>query len=566
VSLARHIAPVGYRGYLARHIAPVGDHSLARHRAIYSLMASSRARHRAIYDLRTRGLARHAALYDLSASNHGLARHRARWSLLSEPIAIVTTRPFLEHAGARIDILDATISQSEGGAFWSLRATIAKQADYLQLSRLDAIALEIFGDRYELVVETLGRSNADRGTDQRFDVSARSPLWATTGDPGERVTRTWSAVMARATVEELAGEAVDWRIVDWQIPAGRLAAVNETAISVIQRIVAAAGGVVESAKNGTLICRYRYPVSISQAAGANPDRTLLETEIYSISERVDERTAFNRIALTDEARDRGYLAAERDPDQPEEILGGEAQKFLVFHSPDVEIQQVLLSDGNLIDQGDASLEVEDEEIVFGNTDTAEVERIASSGFSFTWFGAGLGALSVGADGRTLIATSAGVGVARVSYTAEGHRYAVLAPASSGGLTEFPIIVYVIGALRDDAVSGASPLRIVVQRGAGELQGDDIMEPIAGNENVLLNRARNEIDGAAAKGQVQLNAVYPSDTSGSGHFLNGELLLVEDSQLGGSWRGKAKNVEHRISIDQKGAITVNSTIAAERFLI
>lgn len=564
---ARHRAPVGYAGYLSRHRAPVGYRALARHRAVYSLMGSSWARHRAPYDLMARGLARHRAVYDLSATNHGLARHRACWSLLSTPVDVVTSRPFLEHAGARLELLDASISQSEGGQFWNLRASLARASDYLRLSRLDAIALEIFGDRYELVVETLGRSNASRGVVQRFDVSCRSPLWATLGEPGERVTRTWSAVNARAAVEELAGESVDWRITDWQIPAGRLAAVNETAITVIQRIVQAAGGVVESAKDGGLVCRYRYPVSIPQAAGATPDHALTESvNVYELSERLDERQAFDRITLTDESVERGYLSAERDAEQPETILAGESQKFLVFHSPDVEIRQILQSDGTLIDFGPAAVAVEDEEIVFANTDTAEVQKIASSGFTYTWFGAGLGSITVGSDRRKLIAGTSGVGVARVSYIAEGHRYAVLAPASSGGRTEFPIIVYVIGALREDEQSSVSPLRIVVQRGAGTIPGDDIVDPLMANENVMLNRGRNEIDGAAAKGQVTLTNSYPVHITDAAHVVNGELLLVEDSQLGFAWRGKARDVEHRISVDPRaGSITVNSNIAAERFL-
>lgn len=563
-----HVAQLSYEGYRLAHRAPIDYSAVLAHTAQHGLNAGYALGHIAPFALTQQGQKAHVGRYDLLAGHEGRVRHLASWSLLQAVVTTVTQVPYLVHDGQRIEIGDASVSMDEGGQFWTVRVEISKPGDYARLARLDAVILNIRGDEYALVIESLNRSRASvarqgGGTDQRFEAVCRSVLWATLGDDAPRITRTWDdAATARAVVEELAGESVDWRILDWTIPAGRLAAVNESAIGVISRIVAAAGGVVESAIDGTLICRYRYPVSIPDVAGTAVDHELSEAAgIISLSERMDAGVLFDRLTLSDATDGQGYLAAERDPDQQDTIFGGEQQKFLVYFSPDVEVSEILLSDGTLIDLGETDIEVEDEEVTFSNTNEARAARPVRSGFAYTWYGTGLGALTVGADGLTLRAASAGVGVARVSYTTRARRYAVLAPATSGGEAEFPVAVHVIGALVEELVaSGNTALRIIVQRGAGALAGDDIIEPLAGNANVLLNRGRNEIDGAAAKAIVTIENDYQNGETGSGMLLPGQLVKAEDTQIGATWRGKVSGIEHRF---QRGG--VSSLLTVERFL-
>lgn len=563
-----HIAPVTYEGYRVSHAAPISFSARLAHIARHGMNAPYALAHAALYDMTTQGLKAHTGRHDLLANNPARLDHRASWSLLQSVISVATQRPFLTWQGQQIELVEASVSLDEGGQFWAVRARIAKPQDYARLSRLDAVTLDIHGDEYALVIESLNRSRASEqgkggGTAQVFEAVCRSALWSTLGQDATKITRTWStAAVASEVVEELAGEPVDWRILDWTIPAGRLAAVNEPAISIIARIAAVAGGVVESAADGSLIVRYRYPVSIPDAAGATVDHELSEaTGIISLSERRDAGARFDRLTLSDAADGQGYLSAERDPDQQDTIFGGEQQRFLAFHSPDVEVSSVILSDGTLLELGVADIEVEDEEVVFSNSDQARANRPVHSGFTYTWYGTGLGAITVGADGLTLRAATSGVGVARVSYVARARRYAVLSPTTSGGRSEFPIAVHVIGALTSDTVAtGKTAMRITVQRGAGAAIGDDIVEPMAGDENVLLNRGRNEIDGAAAKGLVRMDTAYQNGESGTGRVMPGQLVRVEDTQLGEAWRGKVTSVEH--SIRSNGVFTA---LSVERFL-
>lgn len=562
-----HECTVGYAANGVEHEATVGYGMATEHDVVYALMAPGAAEHEVAYALLTAGSKEHDALYSLLATNPGATEHEMRWSLLEAFVDVSSGKPFLEWHGEQLDIVAAEAAQDEGGQFWRVSATLARVSDYLRLSRLDAVTLDIFGDRYELVISSLGRSSSDESVNQGFELQARSTLWAALGDPGERITRTWPAVNARAAIEDLAGEAVDWRIVDWQIPAGRLAAVNETAISVIERIAGTAKGVVESSKDGGLIVRYLYPVPIPEAEGATPDVELTEAaDILSIEETIDTRQVVNRVALTDASAQRGFLSAERDTDQPDQILAGESQRFIAYHSADIEIDQIKLSAGTLIDQGAAEIEITDEEITFDDTDTAQLAKPAAGGFTYTWIGTGLGALTLGADGQRLVAAQSGAAIALVSYRARAHRYAVLSPTSAGGRLQFPILAVVIGALiEDERPAGSSPLRIVVVRGAGDVQGDDIVAELAGTENVLFVRGRNEMDAAALKARATVQARYPADVTDPSHVMNGYLALVVDTQIAKAWRGKVVNIQHRIDTDDDGAVTVGSTLDMERFL-
>lgn len=553
-----HEAVTPYQGIQLAHVAPVGYGSRVAHEAIYSLNVTAALAHEAVYDMTARGILAHDARYDMPALDSYRTAHTARWTMPPSSVTTITESAFLEWRGERIDILEASAAQDENGGFWRVRARLAKAGDYLRLARLDPIILDVFGDRYDLVIESLGRSRAgSSGVQQGFEIAARSRLWASLGDQATRVTKTWPAVMARAAVEELAGEAVDWRIVNWLIPAGRLAAVNEAPMSVIKRIVAAPGGVVESDKDGGLIARYQYPVSIPNAPTASIDHTLAESgTITNLSERLDGYTKFDKLFLSDESRSAGYLSAERDPDQQEDILGGEEQRFVVTHSDDVEVSEVKLSAGTLVVMDSFQSEVE-EEIIFGNTNEAQLSKPVDADFAWTWYGAGLGTLTVGPDGQKVTAAQSGVGVAKVTYKSQAKRYAVRAPLTLGGESLFPIIVYVIGALVEDEPA-TGKRRIIVQRGAGGNQGDDVVEPLAGNDNVLLHRGRNMIDDAAEKGIVALSTGYESE------ILNGELVAVPDSQIGEAWRGKVTNIEHRVERSGK-QLTVGSSVTVERFL-
>lgn len=82
------------------------------------------------------------------------------------------------------------------------------------------------------------------------------------------------------------------------------------------------------------------------------------------------------------------------------------------------------------------------------------------------------------------------------------------------------------------------ISIVVQRGVGDRQGADIVDPLITAIDVALSRGRAEIDMNENLQDVSLTTVYRSGVR------TGMLAEVHDQDQGTSWRGKIVGVQHR----------------------
>jgi len=144
----------------------------------------------------------------------------------------------------------------------------------------------------------------------------------------------------------------------------------------------------------------------------------------------------------------GFLSAEID-DRAEgpnagktSFLPGEVAHFLVFKSTNVEYDPPIPSAGSVTSSGQVSVERE-QDLTFGDTDTATLQVPASSISSVTWLGNSLGNLVL-TDAQTVKASAKGVAVARVKYMANADAHALQSPVSVAGLTDFSILVYILG--------------------------------------------------------------------------------------------------------------------------
>lgn len=66
--------------------------------------------------------------------------------------------------------------------------------------------------------------------------------------------------------------------------------------------------------------------------------------------------------------------------------------------------------------------------------------------STRWMGRSLGDITLGADGQTLTAGSAGVAVARIKYTVKATTGKLTSPASIDGETSFTVAVLITGSV------------------------------------------------------------------------------------------------------------------------
>jgi len=109
--------------------------------------------------------------------------------------------------------------------------------------------------------------------------------------------------MASAIVAALAAPfTVDWQLVDWLIPPGRLS-VNEgdPAITPIRRIVESVGGVIQTSPSGVLVCEPEYPVSVNNWDSATPSYYLTDQDdFFQVDSSPELRLGYNIFQISDQ--------------------------------------------------------------------------------------------------------------------------------------------------------------------------------------------------------------------------------------------------------------------------
>jgi len=146
---------------------------------------------------------------------------------------------------------------------------------------------------------------------------------------------------------------------------------------------------------------------------------------------------------------RPHLSAEVDS-RPEGLnkgktsfTAGDPVHVLVYKSPSVTITGAQVSAGSLHTAERQMVQVEDV-VTFADKREASLSRPAAGPLQVTWFGRSLGGLSVGEDGVSVMASSAGVAVARVRYTAWAQAYRVSTPTAVNGEKNYSLLFFVAG--------------------------------------------------------------------------------------------------------------------------
>jgi len=123
---------------------------------------------------------------------------------------------------------------------------------------------------------------------------------------------------------------------------------------------------------------------------------------------------------------------------------GDDVYILVYKSDNVVITGTVSSAGSIAASGSASVEIT-QELTFEDSNAASLDVPAAGGItSVQWFGRSLGSVAVGGDKLTCTASSSGVAVASVTYTATAHVYKLSTPPSINGLTDYSILVLIQG--------------------------------------------------------------------------------------------------------------------------
>lgn len=125
------------------------------------------------------------------------------------------------------------------------------------------------------------------------------------------------------------------------------------------------------------------------------------------------------------------------------FVPGDTAYFLVFKSDNVSYSAPIPTAGT-VTAGAAQTVEKTEDLQFSDADTATISIPTTALSSVQWLGTSLGSLTL--TGTTVKASAKGVAIARVTYNVTADSYALASPATLDGLTDFSIMVYILGSV------------------------------------------------------------------------------------------------------------------------
>lgn len=370
--------------------------------------------------------------YSIEERARARAALRQGYSLeASQPINI-TGNPSITFKGRLVPVLSASISRDNGAYAWTASITLAKTGDYAEMAQDDEFMVDLYGETFNLIVDS---KRLDRSTPETISmtISGISPSAKYAEPRGPLTTKTWGAVMAKSAAEEALGEAIDWRIEDWMIPADRLSVTDAYPMAIAQQIAAAAGGIIQSNPDGSLTARYKYPISVPLWNTTSPDHVLTDDlDVISISELYPSSEKINRLTIGDQESTSGSDKMEYEADAsssayPSISTGNTADTsgysgvlrvypspwrttFIIVHTGDVYV--------GLTSIGEVVRTIEKEMVEFQGQ-AATTKYPVYSITSIKWVHASLGEISFTLDSPDLSAENegaySGYGLAEITY-------------------------------------------------------------------------------------------------------------------------------------------------------
>lgn len=249
--------------------------------------------------------------YELSLA----VEHKSSWRQYLEGTVSTEIDLIATVNGNRIFISSATVSCDEGSSYWSCEMELVNASDKSLFQRNTPFTVSWFGTTFSFIVDN---SPLTRSIDQEGNVSntvsinGLSPLCTYESPRATVITKTWDTpLLSSVIVTELLG-SVTWNLVDWVIPANRLSVDNASPLSIAKQIVEAAGGLIESNPDGSIVVRHKWPVAANLLSTASA--TLLgDNNLFSVAESSANDNEINKLRILDaDSTDRDSMEFIRD--------------------------------------------------------------------------------------------------------------------------------------------------------------------------------------------------------------------------------------------------------------
>lgn len=319
----------------------------------------------------------------------------------------------LTHAGTTTVPLSARLSIDQDSPVWLADIEIADLATYQSVAIGDDLALTIDDTEYALVCD--GKAMTRDGIAPGLTLKAVSPV-ARLGSTFTAPTTLGTISTARATVERTLAQTVDWQIVDWVLPV-TAESLEATPLDLARQIVAAAGGLLESRPDGSLVARYRYPVDIPDYATATAT-ALTDADLLSQQDALDPGLRHDRWVIIGEDLDQATVKLE------ESVEGDDptTHRVRAYPWPWRSVTLVHTGDSNTYLSPVGQIVETHEELIEIRAGTGTVSYPIASVDSVTYQHVDLGAVTT--DGTTLTTATPGYSLLWIRYRANSWQWLV----------------------------------------------------------------------------------------------------------------------------------------------
>jgi len=355
------------------------------------------------------------AVYDLRENTPCRAALVQPYSFAGDAGEVLTHSLTVICGGVAVDAVSVRIEASRDQYCLSATVTVASQADYLAMTPGADLVVTIDATEFRFVVESRSRRREHGAWEYSASALSRASLL---DEPHALPLSddTELSGMASAIAATLAGDIpVSWETVDWYLPPLTLIPGEETPLALLRRLAAAAGAVVQSSPDGSIVVRPAWPVTLPDWVVATPDHLTGDDDHFAASESYEHQTGYNRFLISDQLDSQETLRLE------EETISGAVKEIRGYRTPWAEFGLRTTGGGWVAIE---SMGTEEREV------TETVEIIAGAGqtaypiygiTALDWLHTSLGSVTHAEDGRLETSTE-GESLLSITYTTRCMRW------------------------------------------------------------------------------------------------------------------------------------------------
>ena len=310
----------------------------------------------------------------------------------------ITNDPKVIIGGNPINIIEGNVQTSEGAFVWTCSLTLGDYEHYDLFQKENDFRVVIGPDEYAMILHKKSRLHSSPAG-HRYTIEGYSPTIRHKIPYKRPSDNLYENVITTKAVAEEVDPNIDFRIMNWTIPANSLSVKNGTKLQALSKLAAAIGATLETTIDGQLYCRYLFPVSPQNWANSPTEYYLGQYDYLHSLQNDSEITEYedciniassNQATLADsmEFEDTGnhcgIISVFLNPIRPVK---------LVHTSTNVSIQKIF--------EG----EEETCEVVEFKQKTGNTKRMVSQFVNYEWLTQDLGAVQ--SDGKILTATTEG---------------------------------------------------------------------------------------------------------------------------------------------------------------